>query len=102
MTASGPLGKTGGSLQTSHCDSKDRNGLFLLKIFALLGNDLFDFAVGPRYNVNADKLPYTASSGGASVGRRLNRTHIAPDQDRDVARPDVLFTDQDDICCFNH
>ena len=67
-----------------------------------LRQDLLDFGVRPRNDVDRDELADAPRRGRAGVGRGLDRADVAAHQHGDVAGADVFLADQDDVGGLHH
>src|SRR5436309_10580332 len=61
-----------------------------------------DFGVRSWDDMDRHELADAARGCGAGVGRRLHRADIAPNEDGDIARADILFADQHDVGGLHH
>jgi hypothetical protein len=53
-------------------------------------------------NVNTNQLAHPSCCCGTGVGCRLYRANVSANENRDIARTNVFFSQQLNICSFHH
>jgi hypothetical protein len=61
-----------------------------------------NFSMWPRYDVNTDQLADSARGCCAGIGSRLHRTYVSTNENRYVSGADILFSQELNICGFDH
>src|SRR5262249_52809993 len=61
-----------------------------------------NFGMWPRYDVNTDQLADTTRRSRSGISRRLHRTYVATNKDRDVTGADILFPQELHVGRFHH
>jgi hypothetical protein len=62
----------------------------------------FNFRVRARNYVNTNQLANSPRGGGSGIRCRFNSADVSTHENRYIPGADILFSQERDVCCFDH